>query len=200
MSHGIVLKCDPNDIKCNQENFIDFDIKVKETTIEQIEVIVSYLRYLPYNTNKEDELAPTIYKDNYEISPIKAIYNGGTLIMEDGILQEGLDEDEDDFHFCKGVHIMLQNYYREHKNLQPALDAIIEKENAKEDKNMKVGGKKSKNSQGKPTKKQSGGAKTKTDKHIMVGNAKRCVYEGPKGGKYVKQNGEFVSVTTLKKK
>lgn len=50
------------------------------------------------------------------------------------------------------------------------------------------------------SKKQLGGAKTKTDKHIMVGNVKRCVYEGPKGGKYVKQNGEFVSITAVKKK
>lgn len=199
MKHGIVLKCDPNDIKCNQDNFIDFDIKFA-STIEQIEVIVSYLRYLPYNTNEEGELVPTIYKDNYEISPIKAIYNSGTLIMEDGIMKEGLDDDEDDLDFCKGVHVMLQRYYEGHENLQPALDAIIKNENAKEDKNMKVGGKKSKKTQSKTTKKQLGGAKTKTDKHIMVGNVKRCVYEGPKGGKYVKQNGEFVSVTALKKK
>ena len=36
--------------------------------------------------------------------------------------------------------------------------------------------------------------KTRTSRHIKIGNRSAVVYEGPRGGEYVKLNGEFVSV------
>jgi hypothetical protein len=44
-------------------------------------------------------------------------------------------------------------------------------------------------------------AHKRTDKKVKVGNATRCVYEGPRGGQYVKINNKFVSLkSALKKK
>ena len=31
----------------------------------------------------------------------------------------------------------------------------------------------------------------KTAKKVKVGNVERCVYKGPRGGEYIKMNGEF---------
>ena len=34
----------------------------------------------------------------------------------------------------------------------------------------------------------------KTAKKVKVGNVERCVYKGPRGGEYIKMNGEFKSL------
>lgn len=39
----------------------------------------------------------------------------------------------------------------------------------------------------------------KTEQKIQIGNRMAIVYEGPRGGKYVKKNGKFVSVKNIMK-
>jgi hypothetical protein len=39
----------------------------------------------------------------------------------------------------------------------------------------------------------------KTAKKVKVGNVERCVYKGPRGGEYIKMNGEFKPLKSLKK-
>jgi hypothetical protein len=43
---------------------------------------------------------------------------------------------------------------------------------------------------------QTGGKKVTKD-HVLVGGKSKRVYLGPRGGKYVKQNGKFVSIAKL---
>lgn len=47
------------------------------------------------------------------------------------------------------------------------------------------------------------GGKTKdlkaTDKRVVIGNTKRVVYEGSRGGQYIKKDGKFVSLKSMKK-
>lgn len=45
-----------------------------------------------------------------------------------------------------------------------------------------------------------GGGKKKTKKSVMVGKVKRVIYEGPRGGQYIKQNGGYVALRTVSKK
>jgi hypothetical protein len=50
----------------------------------------------------------------------------------------------------------------------------------------------------------NGGAKrkpayTKTDKKIKIGNRQHCIYLGARGAKYVKMDGKFKSLNSLKK-
>lgn len=50
----------------------------------------------------------------------------------------------------------------------------------------------------------TGGAKKsvaykKTDKKVKVGNRDHCIYVGPRGGKYVKMNGKYRSLSDVKK-
>lgn len=48
-------------------------------------------------------------------------------------------------------------------------------------------------------KKKKDGKKVKTEKRVKVGCQNKIVYEGPKGGKYIKQNGGFISLKDLLK-
>lgn len=93
------------------------------------------------------------------------------------------------------------------KEKQEELDEILSdlKYASKRTQKNKTGGKLNKsktkqNSSKKATSQKSGGNKSKTDKHVMVGMCKRCIYEGPRGGQYVKQDGDFVSLSTVSKK
>lgn len=49
----------------------------------------------------------------------------------------------------------------------------------------------------------TGGAKKgsykKCDKKVKIGKREHCIYLGPRGGKYVKMNGEFKLLSSLKK-
>lgn len=51
-----------------------------------------------------------------------------------------------------------------------------------------------------PENAQTGGGKKKTKKSVMVGKSKRVIYEGPRGGQYIKQNGGYVALRTVSKK
>lgn len=49
----------------------------------------------------------------------------------------------------------------------------------------------------------SGGAKKgshkKCGEKVKIGKKEHCIYLGPRGGKYIKMNGEFKSLSSLKK-
>ena len=45
---------------------------------------------------------------------------------------------------------------------------------------------------------QPGGFPTKTNKRVMVGGKSRVVYQGKRGGEYIKQAGSFMSLNKLK--
>lgn len=51
--------------------------------------------------------------------------------------------------------------------------------------------------QGAGKKKKEGKKVKKTAERVKVGCQNKVVYEGPKGGKYIKQNGGFVSLKDL---
>ena len=200
-------------VKSLNDEIVEIDLDLANMSYETGWKISSFINYLPIKKIKNVGYA---LREPLQYSRIKSMSIDGNIIFEvteinDTKLVKVFEKNEV-YKWCPFImekyNAMALKMDEILKNPQANMEeynAIIASKAAfKSDSPINFQGgssqKKLKTVNGKNTKKQLGGAKTKTDKHIMVGNVKRCVYEGPKGGKYVKQNGEFVSVTALKKK
>ena len=174
------------EIKLKNREPVKIDILGSSLTDEQVKFLDEIAPIWPTNL---DKLYTNDAKKDY-VSDIESIKNA-------------INEEVLSFTPCNTLKCPLIS-----KESQDELDDMFTDLQLVYKKNMdrinKTGGKLNKKKQNrskKATTSQKGGnSKSKTDKHVMVGKCKRCIYEGPRGGQYVKQDGDFVPLSTVSKK